>query len=945
MASTSDEVLEVPGAATGTGNDNTTVRIQPLEIPGMIMISAPLNGNNWLSWSRSVRIAVEGREKLGFIDGSCSLPAEGTPQHKQWRITDYIVRTWILSTISKDIVNAYLYASSSRDLWMELEARYSECDGTLLYKLQREINSISQENLSVTAYYTKLKQLWDELVCLMPPAMCSCGLCICGCNKTKADQTDRSQLIQFLMGLNESYDNIRNQILVLEPLPNVNKAYSMVLRVERQRQVNSEFAEATDHFAMQVRSYEQRYNTGPRNIMKKKGPIDKRNLFCNHCNKSGHNKETCFKIHGFPDWYKDLNDQRRRQNISNRAYVVDDNEHKPAEKPDAAVCPLAKQTRAPFPPSDTHAQHPFDLIHVDIWGPYKHATLSGAHCVLTIVDDHSKSKFDPRAYECVFLGYAPSQKAYKLYDIHNKETLISRVVTFHESVFPYKSFNIASDNSSFPIPEPISDSFTDTPPTLSQPAEFPNLSESTITPTNTDPSTSTTSSPDIPVPSPILRRSQRHTQPPAWLRDFVQTSDHISSNLASSHSDFQAALSTVQEPRTYNQAKGCVEWELAMQKELSALEQNETWEVVDLPKGKRAIGSKWVYKVKLNPDGFVERYKARLVAKGSDDVTYHTSCVLCDMIDEGCHTSCVLCGISGDGISYELGLLVILVYVDDLLLTGCSKSLINEVKVYLDDAFTIKDLGYAKYFLGLEIAHSSAGTSVTQHKYVRDIITDAGLENCRPVSTPLPVGLNLTSHAQPALADPEPYRRLVGRLLYLGFTCPDISYGAQQLSQFVHHPSKIHMDAAMHLVCYLKGCPDLGLFFPSSNLLVLKAYCDADWASCVDSRRSLTGYCAALHIVPNPVFHERTKHLEFDCNLVRDKFKSGFILPLHIAGKMQLANLFTKLLSSPLFASFLLKLGLVSSTHAHLKGGLMKSAKNTTSGTTSVLEEDSVLTP
>ncbi|KAL0455042.1 UNVERIFIED_CONTAM: hypothetical protein Slati_0843400 [Sesamum latifolium] len=312
MASTSSEVLEVPAATAGTGNDNAAVRIQPLEVPGMIMISASLNGNNWLSWSRSVRIALEGRYKLGFIDGSCSRPAEGSPQHKQWRITDCVVRTWILNTISEDIVNAFLYASSSRDLWMELDARYGECDGTLLYKLQREINSISQENLSVTAYYTKLKQLWDELVCLRAPDMCSCGLGICGCNKTKADQSDARQLIQFLIGLNESYDNIRNQILVLEPLPNVNKAYSMVLRVERQRQVISEFAEVTDHSAMQLRSYEQRYNTSPKNFVKKKGPIDKRNLFCSHCNRSGHNKETCFKIHGFLDWYKDLSDQHRR---------------------------------------------------------------------------------------------------------------------------------------------------------------------------------------------------------------------------------------------------------------------------------------------------------------------------------------------------------------------------------------------------------------------------------------------------------------------------------------------------------------------------------------------------------------------------------------------------------------------------------------------------------
>ncbi|KAL0332868.1 UNVERIFIED_CONTAM: Retrovirus-related Pol polyprotein from transposon RE1 [Sesamum calycinum] len=702
---------------------------------------------------------------------------------------------------------------------MELEARYSECDGTLLYKLQREIKSISQGNLNVTAYYTKLKQLWDELVCLMPPAMCSCGLCIYGCDKTKADQNDRSQLIQFLIGLNESYDNIRNQILVLEPLLNVNKAYSMVLRVERQRQVNSEFTEAINHSAMQVRLYEQRYNTGPKNIMKKKGPIDKRNLFCNHCNKSGHNKETCFKIHGFPDWYKDLNDQRRRQNINNRAYVVDDSEHEPTEKPDAAGNNLVS-----------------DLLEA-----------------LRIVQN--KMPQDPLK-------------------VH------------------FAQVTEMADNSSFPIPEPISDSFTDTPPTLSQPAEFPNLSESTITPTNTDPSTSTTSSPDIPVPSLILRRSERHTQPPTWLRDFVQTSsDHISSNLASSHSDFQAALSTVQEPRTYNQAKGCVEWELAMQKELSALEQNETWEIVDLPKGKRAIGID--YFDRFSPVAKSVTIRTILAVTSAFEWLIHQSDInnafLHGFLDEDIYmeapagylvppgkvcklkrslyglkqasrqwnqeftTKLVQYGFSQSPHDHCLftkattaGLLVILVYVDYLLLTGCLEYLINEVKVYLDDAFTIKDLGYAKYFLGLEIARSSAGTSVTQHKYVRDIIIDAGLEKCRPVSTPLPLGLNLTFHAQPALADPELYRRLVVLLIYLGFTHPDISYGAQQLSQFVHHPSQIHMDAAMHLVRYLKGCPNLGLFFPSSNLLVLKAYCDADWASYVDSRRSLTSYCVFL---------------------------------------------------------------------------------------------------
>ncbi|KAL0391468.1 UNVERIFIED_CONTAM: hypothetical protein Slati_4531900 [Sesamum latifolium] len=159
-------------------------------------------------------------------------------QNSKWRITDSMVRTWILNTISKDIVNAYLYANSARSLWLELESRYGECDGPLLYKIQREIGSTKQGNLSVTAY-TQLKQLWDELVCLKPPAMCKCGRCICGSNEAKVEEIEASQLIQFLTGLNESYDSIRSQILVLDPLPHVNKAFSMILRIERHRNLES----------------------------------------------------------------------------------------------------------------------------------------------------------------------------------------------------------------------------------------------------------------------------------------------------------------------------------------------------------------------------------------------------------------------------------------------------------------------------------------------------------------------------------------------------------------------------------------------------------------------------------------------------------------------------------------------------------------------------------
>ncbi|KAL0340466.1 UNVERIFIED_CONTAM: hypothetical protein Sradi_4563400 [Sesamum radiatum] len=113
------------------GNNNA--KSHHLEYPPLPIISALLNGNNWLAWSRAVRIALGRRDKLSFIDDTSTQPREGDETIRQWKITDCIVLTWILNNISKDIVNAYLYASSERALRLKLEARYSDSNGPLLY--------------------------------------------------------------------------------------------------------------------------------------------------------------------------------------------------------------------------------------------------------------------------------------------------------------------------------------------------------------------------------------------------------------------------------------------------------------------------------------------------------------------------------------------------------------------------------------------------------------------------------------------------------------------------------------------------------------------------------------------------------------------------------------------------------------------------------------------
>ncbi|KAL0374379.1 UNVERIFIED_CONTAM: Retrovirus-related Pol polyprotein from transposon RE2 [Sesamum radiatum] len=216
--------------------DSDALRLQNTDHPGMGLVSVPLDGTNYLSWSRAVRVALGAKQKLSFIHGNSQKPATGSEELEQWQRTDYMVISWLLNSVSKEIGEAFIYAPSARDLWVDLKDRFGESNGPFLYQIQREISSVSQGDQTISIYFTRLKKLWDELACLNPLPTCSCGS-----SKALADMTSSSQLIQFLMGLNDAYDHVRNQILLMEPLPSIGKAYSMTLRVEKQREVHSNF--------------------------------------------------------------------------------------------------------------------------------------------------------------------------------------------------------------------------------------------------------------------------------------------------------------------------------------------------------------------------------------------------------------------------------------------------------------------------------------------------------------------------------------------------------------------------------------------------------------------------------------------------------------------------------------------------------------------------------
>ncbi|CAM8906796.1 unnamed protein product [Rhodiola kirilowii] len=189
---------------------------------------------------------------------------------------------------------------------------------------------------------------------------------------------------------------------------------------------------------------------------------------------------------------------------------------------------------------------------------------------------------------------------------------------------------------------------------------------------------------------------------------------------------------------------------------------------------------------------------------------------------------------------------ILLVYVDDVLLTGTSLPLINSIKAFIHDKFHIKDLGTLKYFLGLEVARSKSGIFLHQKKYAVDLLGEYDMLDCKPAKTPLPIKHQLSLSTAALIDDSMLYRKLVGKLIYLTITRPDLSHSVHILSQYMQAPTLDHMKAAHRLLRYIKKAPAQGLFFSATSKLVLSAYCDADWAACPKTRRSTTGFCVLI---------------------------------------------------------------------------------------------------
>eukprot|EP00253_Pinus_taeda_P018634 PITA_18634 len=452
-------------------------------------------------------------------------------------------------------------------------------------------------------------------------------------------------------------------------------------------------------------------------------------------------------------------------------------------------------------------------------------------------------------------------------------------------------------------------------------------------------------------------------------------------------------------------------WIEAMDEEMNAIERNKTWDLVELPKGKKVIGVKWVYKTKCNAEGKIERHKARLVVKwykqqyGRDyEETFAPvarmetvravlsiaaqkkwkvyqmdvkSTFLNGVLNEEvyieqplgyerkgqehkvCRLKKVLYGLKqaprawysriyfyllenefdkceGEPTVYikekDGKILIVVLYVDDVIFTGNDDYLIKNFKSVMKDEFEMTDMGLLRYFLGIEVDQNENGIFISQARYVNEVLGRFNMQQCKAAITPTVMGLKLSKEDSNKDFDPNLYKSIVGSLMYLTATRPDIMFAVSLISRFMERPKEAHWQASKRILSDWAGSVDdrkstSGYVFhmgsgaiswaSKKQSIVALSIAEAEYVAAtvgacqaVWMRRMLRSlgreqaeatviFCdnsSAIALSKNSVFHKRTKHIDTRFHYIRELVNNGEIVLEHCRTQEQVADILTKLL-------------------------------------------------
>ncbi|PNY17766.1 flavonol sulfotransferase-like protein [Trifolium pratense] len=276
--------------------------MHPNENPGNILATPLLSGPNYHSWSRSVTVALRSKHKLHFINGALPHPADDDRDSIAWDRCNAMIISWISNSVEPEISQSILWMDTAAEIWKELKDRFYQGDVFRISDIQEEIYTLRQGDCTVSAYYTKMKKLWQELdnFCPIPHTSCNDDCTMLDKMRTYRDS---DQVIRFLKGLNDQCVAVRSQILLMEPLPNIGKVYSLLVQQERQSLLvfdESKILAASTNQSSGRGSYSQ-HGRGERDGRAYGGRgKPKGNKVCSYCGMTNHIIDQCFKKHGYP---------------------------------------------------------------------------------------------------------------------------------------------------------------------------------------------------------------------------------------------------------------------------------------------------------------------------------------------------------------------------------------------------------------------------------------------------------------------------------------------------------------------------------------------------------------------------------------------------------------------------------------------------------------------
>ncbi|RVW51460.1 Retrovirus-related Pol polyprotein from transposon TNT 1-94 [Vitis vinifera] len=474
----------------------------------------------------------------------------------------------------------------------------------------------------------------------------------------------------------------------------------------------------------------------------------------------------------------------------------------------------------------------------------------------------SVTKLDPKALKCVFLGYLRLQKGYRCFSTDLNKYLVSMDIVFSEDTSFFSS--PTSSASEEEDEEWLVYQVVNSRPTVRQSSMVD--SEASLAHLGT-----ILDVPPAPIKPPIVQVYSRRLMTTNTCPAPAPLSSDPSSDLDLPISLRKASIDSILAPKTVIEALNHPGWKNAMLEEIRALEDNHTWKLVDLPQGKTIVDCKWVFAIKVNPDGSVARLKARLVARGYAQ-TYgwmiHQLDILHGDLEEEVYMEQPP-GFVAQGSKSAAGIILLVVYVDDIVITGNDHAGIYDLKAFMHSKFHTKDLGELKYFLGIEVSRSKKGMFLSQRKYVLDLLEEIGKIEAKPCTTPTVPNVQLMPDDGDPFYNHEKYRRVVRKLNYLTVTRPNIAYAAG--SKFDRRSTTGYcVFFGGNLVAWKskKRSVVSRLSAESEYKAMTQATCEIIWIhqllcevrmKCTMPAKLWCDNQAALHIAANAVYHERTK--------------------------------------------------------------------------------------